>query len=302
MRRRRHNKKQRRVIVVSVISLLCIMSAGYAAFQTNLNITAKGNIFDKGISITELKKLKVTSGDGLYDDMAESGRYVYRGSNPDNYVTFNNELWRIIGIETDNSLKIMCENNTGGAIAWDDDANPEWTTASLNKYLNETYYSSLSDDVKNFISLHSFNVGKLYLNWNEEVSMTSLTTDVSNEKRETWEGNVGVLNATDFIKSSIDTKCISARSSWLSADDMPCRNQNWIYKNGENFWTINANDPYNPKYEHNGWLIHNYMGGYGLDGTHSDSGADLMAFPVVFLKSGITLLGEGTKENPYIIK
>lgn len=30
--------------MVSVIGLLCVMSAGYAAFQTNLNITAKGNI------------------------------------------------------------------------------------------------------------------------------------------------------------------------------------------------------------------------------------------------------------------
>lgn len=288
--------------MASMIGLLCIMVSGYAAFQTNLNLTAKGNITSKKITPNELKNNIVTSGDGLYKDVTEEGRCIYRGSNPDNYIKFNNELWRIIGIESDNSLKIMCENNTGGAIAWDDDANPEWETASLNKYLNETYYNTLTEEVKNFISNHIFYVGKLYLNWDEEVSLTSLSTDVNNEKRAIWEGNVGVLNATDFIKSSIDSKCISARSSWLSADDMPCKNQNWIYKEGKNFWTINANDPYNPKYEHNGWLIHNYMGGYGLDGKYSNSGAELMAFPVVFLKSDITLSGDGTKEKPYIIK
>ena len=44
MRRIRKKKKQRKIIILSMICLLCIMTAGYAAFQTNLNISAKGNI------------------------------------------------------------------------------------------------------------------------------------------------------------------------------------------------------------------------------------------------------------------
>ena len=44
MRRNRKQKKQRKIIIASIISLLCIMTAGYSAFQTNLNITAKGTI------------------------------------------------------------------------------------------------------------------------------------------------------------------------------------------------------------------------------------------------------------------
>ena len=38
----------------------------------------------------------VTSGDGLYEDQYETGRYIYRGSEPNNYIQFNNELWRIV--------------------------------------------------------------------------------------------------------------------------------------------------------------------------------------------------------------
>ena len=50
----------------------------------------------------------VTSGDGLYADSYESNVYTYRGSNPNNYVAFNNELWRIISVNTsDNTIKIM---------------------------------------------------------------------------------------------------------------------------------------------------------------------------------------------------
>jgi len=294
-------KGKQKIIIILVVGIVFLFSAGYAAFSSNFLIGGKGIIVEKPISIDTLKDKKVDSGDGLYIDSTEENRYVYRGESPDNYISFNNELWRIIGIESDNSLKIMSETNTGGAIAWDNDANPDWKISSLNKHLNETYYPTLNEEAKQNMTLHEFNIGKFYLNWDEDVSETSLLQDVGYEKREKWEGNVGVLNATDFIKSSLDSKCISGRASWLSADDMPCRNQNWLYKNGECFWTINSNDPTNPKYEHNGWLIHNYMGGYGLDGKYSDANAELKAYPVVFLKPEIMLTGKGTKDNPYFI-
>ena len=45
----------------------------------------------------------VNSGDGLYADEYEEGKYTYKGANPNNYVTFNNEEagWRIISINSD---------------------------------------------------------------------------------------------------------------------------------------------------------------------------------------------------------
>ena len=47
------------------------------------------------------------SGDGLYSDDTRAGRYVYRGSNPDNYIEFNDELWRIVAKEADGTYKIV---------------------------------------------------------------------------------------------------------------------------------------------------------------------------------------------------
>ena len=51
----------------------------------------------------------VTSGDGLYADEYEEGKYTYKGRNVNNYVTFNNEKagWRIISINSDGTIKIM---------------------------------------------------------------------------------------------------------------------------------------------------------------------------------------------------
>ncbi len=301
MRRKRRKNKQIKFIIISSLSLLFILTVGYAAFQTNLNISAKGNIKNKRINVNDLKQDVVTAGDGLYIDVIDEGRYIYRGINPNNYITFNNELWRIISLEQDNTLKIMNDNDLGMAIAWDDNANPEWENASLNKYLNETYYNNLNTQDKGFISNHKFNTGKLYIKWEDDISTTSVMQDASNEKRESWQGNVGILNATDFVKSSLDTKCISARSSWISETEMPCKNQNWLYKDGEFFWTINANDPSNPNYIHNGWLIHKYIGGSGLNAKYSTENVGLKAYPVVYLKSDITLKGEGTQNNPYTI-
>ena len=50
----------------------------------------------------------VTENDGLYKDSYEDNVYTYRGANPNNYVTFNGEWWRIISVNTsDNTIKIM---------------------------------------------------------------------------------------------------------------------------------------------------------------------------------------------------
>ena len=67
------------------------------------NITPVNNT----ISTNELKRLAVTTGDGLYVDSTETGRYIYRGANPNNYITFNDEEWRIVSVETDGTLKIV---------------------------------------------------------------------------------------------------------------------------------------------------------------------------------------------------
>ena len=68
--RRRRNRKQVRVVIGLSICLLLIMTVGYAAFSTNLTLTAKGNIHNL-TTIDNLKSKVVTEGDGLYIDTYE---------------------------------------------------------------------------------------------------------------------------------------------------------------------------------------------------------------------------------------
>ena len=106
MRRRRKNRKQVRVVIGLSICLLLIMTVGYAAISTNLTLTAKGNIHNL-TTVDKLKNNVVTEGDGLYVDTYEDGRYVYKGGDPDNYLKFGGNLYRIISLEKDGTLKIV---------------------------------------------------------------------------------------------------------------------------------------------------------------------------------------------------
>ena len=80
----------------------------------------------------------------------------YYGSNPNNYVRFNNELWRIIGVFGEN-IKLVRKDSLG-VLSWDvsDGVNNNWGVnqwgestyedgnnyvgSSLYRYLNELYY------------------------------------------------------------------------------------------------------------------------------------------------------------------
>ena len=60
-----------------------------------------------------LKAKMVTSGDGLYTDSTEAGRYIYRGANPDNYIKLGDDMYRIIAVESDNTLKVIKNGSVG---------------------------------------------------------------------------------------------------------------------------------------------------------------------------------------------
>ena len=83
--------------------------------------------------------------------------YRYYGSNPNNYVTFNDELWRIIGVfevEDDTGTKAyrvkLIRNNFLGAYSYDTTASTvnsgyginEWSQSDIMKLLNPGYESN----------------------------------------------------------------------------------------------------------------------------------------------------------------
>ena len=99
-------KKHRKIIIISLFVVSLCLSIGYSAFNTNLTFNTKGNI--KELTAAHYLKTKATSsGNGLYKDIYQNNRYVYKGINPNNYLKLNNVLYRIVAIEPDGTLKII---------------------------------------------------------------------------------------------------------------------------------------------------------------------------------------------------
>ncbi|MCI5734013.1 MAG: hypothetical protein MR297_02390 [Tenericutes bacterium] len=140
--------------------------------------------------------------------------YRYRGASPKNYVTFNNETWRIIGVfptddgtgKIENRVKLIRDESIGDKY-WNncidknrdficDDTNKamnDWTGATLNTYLNGTYLNSLDSTSKSLISNAKYYLGGLGIESNDEQGKIKVgqTTGIQlyNYERKMQNGN-----------------------------------------------------------------------------------------------------------------
>ena len=157
----------------------------------NMNATWKGKITlsanykeEPTANLNGLKVPVVENGDGLYavsHDVSQIStdwnktEYRYAGANVNNYVSFNNEIWRIIGIvnvQTDSGIeqriKIVRQDGVNnqkllGNYYWDKNTGytNNWATSKLKDMLNGIYYESGVGECynSNKVSQCDFNTG-----------------------------------------------------------------------------------------------------------------------------------------------
>ena len=326
-------KGQKQILLVGLFVFVTLMTIGYAAFNTNITLHVKGNIKTKPVDITDNV---VTSGDGLYKDEYEEGRYVYRGSNPNNYIMFNNELWRIISKEADGTYKIIrndvlsnrafdaanhrsTDNNSyctdpqygcgvyaavSGTFSSPSGSQSGTVTedSSIKIYLNEDYYvNDINSTAKEQMISHSFNIGAVE-NLNRSGSQAdSIEKNIAGEEMYTWTGNVGLANVSDILRASTNPLCTSATTSYNGTNEC---NSNYLLDKGSasslHYWTINACSYESVGLSNNAWLGTAYSSRAYVSNYYAYNG-DRAPRPVVFLKSDTTLSGSGTESDPYII-
>lgn len=309
MRRQKRMNKQIKIIVASFICLVVVMATGYAAFNTRLNIHAKGNVLSK----ERLKTMSISRGDGLYEDSIEKNKYVYKGTDPDNYVTFNDEIWRIVSIEADGTIKIIkndsignmafdskelrnieggtyCKTSSNGCNAWA--INDNYTNndligtvtkdAELNTYLNSLYYSSLNDNAKKYIESHDFGVGGISLDM-------TLADQIKVEDSIIWTGNIALISYSEYLNANSNSEECN-QIDLLSTNYEKCVSTNWLFKEN-NYWTISPNNDSSTLFISNS------------EGNVETASAELSydVYPTLYLKSSIDLEGIGSKAEPYKI-
>ena len=253
--------------------------------------------------------------------------YRYEGKNPNNYIWFNNELWRIIGVFDEDShgqsgknlVKIIRANSIGG-LAWNKSRVNDWTASSLMNLLNGTYlnredgtdsgycygdgiyiipsncdYTSIgiNSTYRSMIANVKWYLGgySIYSATAEAFYGYERGTTVYSGRPTEWEGKIGLMYPSDYGYSVLASSC--ARTTNLSSySNSTCAGESWLFGQGGE-WTLTPRSS-----------ASEYV--FTLDGNgslgNSTAYNGYAARPVLYLDSSVYVKdGNGTMADPYII-
>ena len=230
----------------------------------------------------------VESGDGLYADEYESGKYIYKGTNPNNYITFNNETWRIISVEADGTIKIM-RNESIGNRAFDSGNSNAWETSDIKTYLNDTYLPTITTNQDKIVS-HTWSIGGV------TYGNRDLADQINDENGiQSQNVSVGMITASEYLRANTNTEQCG-NLSINNTNYTTCKTTNWMYSivpsNGY-LWTISPSDSTSIS-------VFSVGGGAGrlfINYANYSNGVS----PVLYLSSDITLTGDGSSANAFQI-
>ncbi len=246
------------------------------------------------------------------DDPDNNVRYM--GTNPNNYVRFNNELWRIIGVfdvastyngPTEKRLKII-RNDSIGNMAWDSGNVNDWSKASLQTHLNGAYFNSLTSEAKVLIGDAVWNLGGTASYTGASNGLPShfygyeRGTTVYGTRPTYWVGKIGLMYPSDYGYATSGgtttnrASCLAKEMyNWDSSSYSDCKNNDYLYNSSSSQRTIAS-------------YSSNYYSVFVVNPTGSvryrNANLTYSAFPVLYLKSTLEITGgEGTSEKPFIL-
>ncbi len=179
-----------------------------------------------------IKDLVSTNTNELYTD--EHGDIRYYGASPNNYVSFNNELWRIIGV-IDGKIKII-RNESIGEYAWASNGSNNWNNSDLKSYLNGDYYNSIDGTYKNMISEETYYLGGATID-NYRTLTASGYYNAERDSSQVYSGNptsttqnIGLMYPSDYGYAA-GSSCLSTA---LDDYNKGCYISDYLY--GLNEW------------------------------------------------------------------
>ena len=214
---------------------------------------------------------------GLKKDNTPDQNIRYYGSDPNNYVRFNNELWRIIGVFGDNVKLVRSESL--GSLSWDSSASSvnygygvnEWSQSALKNYLNTMYYggttvtcyggtknstttcptNKLDNTSKGLIDYHTWNTGAI--NMGDVYDSTTESFDTV----EFYNAERGTVNGKICSSGTYCNDTVTRATEWTGYIGLPYVTD-WAYASSENDCNtkIDVSSTYTYKCKNNNWMHH----------------------------------------------
>ena len=122
------------------------------------------------------------------NDTQNTNRY-YKGMADNNYVMFNNMLFRIIKINDNNTITIVSDEPLANV---DYTNNGRFTDSSLDKWLNDYFYNLLEKKYQKLITSSK---------WCDDTITDYMTTECT---RESDKRNIGILSLQDYNNTLMD--------------------------------------------------------------------------------------------------
>ena len=234
--------------------------------------------------------------------------YRYRGASPKNYVTFNNEVWRIIGVfkvddgtgKIENRIKIIKDQSIGNKN-WNTSNSNNWARpATLNTELNTIYLTGLTTEAQSMIGnakyyLGGYNSGleiqkDVMYQYERKISGSTYYYPTNPNS---WTGKLALMYASDYGYAASD-ECTQTLYNY---DNTTCKNNNWLF-NSAFQWTL-------PQLANrSGFAFYVNSDGYVDDGdVYNDVDDDQNGVrPVLYLTSSAKITGgSGTSSSPYTL-
>ena len=272
--------------------------------------------------------------DGLKKDNTPDQNIRYYGSNPNNYVLFNNELWRIIGVFGNNVKLVRSESL--GSLSWDSSESSinegwgvnEWSQADLKSYLNTMYYggdttvtcydgqnkkevtcptNKLDETSKSLIDKHTWNTGAI--DYNTRTNTLAFYKDERGKQTgKICNGGAGCNDTverttewTGYIGLPYATDYAYASSESVCETNMQKQDSsnNYICKNNNwmqrSTWAWYFSPFADGSFARYAWCVSGDGVAYGNRAANS-----IAVAPSIYLKSNVLIeSGNGTSTDPY---
>ena len=235
---------------------------------------------------------------GLKKDNTPDQNIRYYGSDPNNYVSFNNELWRIIGV-FGNNVKLVRKDSLG-SLSWDssessinggvginqwgeskDADGNEYAGADLQVYLNKMYYggtsvtcyggtknstttcptNTLDNTAKALIDNHTWNTGA------PNHSTLYNSTTQSYDTVEFYKAERGTVNGKICSSGTYCNDTVTRTTEWTGYIGLPYVTD-YAYASSENDCNTKIDQSSTYKCKNNNWMHRStstwYMSPYAI--------------------------------------
>ena len=342
-----NNKNKYLKVSVVITSIILIVFAIVYFSYSKYSVTSKYDVikttvgdFSKTNSLIDyLTSIQANNTSTMFYDGTTDNNLRYYGSNPNNYISYNGKLWRIIGVMNNMTtsdgnktslVKIVRASSIGNYSASNTNSN-EWTTTSLYNILNNYYYNKatgtcylfngnttsigavstscdfstngLNTDAKNMIQSVAWKLG------GEPYPGTYTTSTYYNGERSTtvysghsttWTGNIGLIYPSDYGYATSGGTTTS-KSTCLGYNLYSWNTYSDCYNN-DYLYTNNIKWAMTPLSSHSTdiYTIQNTGNVFwGTYWTYSNN----EIYPSLYLNSNVLLnSGDGTSSSPYIIE